>query len=200
MTLLFDELNNIETRIAEYIKSEILKSEKTKKEIAKDCDDMIFDMLVFSWAMARLDAIEELSKFYGVEINTEIDVDELERTINRKIDGKDYKDRVLEHIENDDIGGVVKVVETESMHNYNKAKDEVAKKTEKDKSATGKKIYKEWVTMGDEKVRDTHQYLDGVKVKLGDKFYTYDGDSADYPTGFSLAENNVNCRCTIVFS
>ena len=36
---------------------------------------------------------------------------------------------------------------------------------------------------------------------LGDDyFYTYDGDHASAPGLFELAENNVNCRCELLFS
>ena len=60
--------------------------------------------------------------------------------------------------------------------------------------------YKQWQTMADDKVRDTHSYLSGVKIPIDEKFYTYDGDSALLPSGFSLAENNVNCRCWVSYS
>ena len=60
--------------------------------------------------------------------------------------------------------------------------------------------YKQWQTMADDKVRDTHSYLSGVKIPIDEKFYTYDGDSALLPSGFELAENNVNCRCWVSYS
>jgi hypothetical protein len=57
-------------------------------------------------------------------------------------------------------------------------------------------VRKQWVTAGDERVRDPHQWLDGVIVPLDEKFYV-DGDSAMAPGGFSLPELNVNCRCEL---
>ena len=59
---------------------------------------------------------------------------------------------------------------------------------------------KQWQTMRDGRVRDTHSYLQSAMVNLDDKFYTFDGDSALYPGGFELPENNVNCRCWIVLA
>lgn len=63
-----------------------------------------------------------------------------------------------------------------------------------------KDVYKTWITMGDEKVRETHQFLEGVSVRLWDRFYTIDGDSARYPGDFALARNNSRCRCGIRLS
>ena len=51
--------------------------------------------------------------------------------------------------------------------------------------------------MRDDKVRETHDYLEGVEVDLASEFVTFDGDSAKFPGDFSRAENNVNCRCVI---
>lgn len=59
---------------------------------------------------------------------------------------------------------------------------------------------KTWVTMLDDRVRDTHEYLEGETVGIRDDFYTFDGDHAVAPGLFSLPENNINCRCELVFS
>ncbi len=58
---------------------------------------------------------------------------------------------------------------------------------------------KTWVTAGDEKVRDTHEYLEGVTIPVDAEFITFDDDSALYPGGFSNAGNNVNCRCILEY-
>jgi hypothetical protein len=54
--------------------------------------------------------------------------------------------------------------------------------------------------MMDEKVRDTHQYLEGMTVGIEEDFWTYDNDHASAPGLFEFAENNVNCRCELLFS
>ena len=59
---------------------------------------------------------------------------------------------------------------------------------------------KTWATMLDDRVRETHEYLEGQTVGMDDDFYTYDGDHAPAPGLFELAENNVNCRCELLFS
>lgn len=56
-------------------------------------------------------------------------------------------------------------------------------------------LTKTWETMGDNRVRDTHWWLEGKTIPFDEEFVTFDGDSADAPGMFELAENNVNCRC-----
>lgn len=60
-------------------------------------------------------------------------------------------------------------------------------------------VEKVWATMEDERVRETHSFLDGVGVPLDTLFFTIDGDSARYPGDFTKAENNTNCRCTLTY-
>ena len=87
---------------------------------------------------------------------------------------------------------LIRIAETETHRDANTAALETAQKA-------GAKN-KTWVTMLDDKVRETHVYLEGMTVSIGDDFYTYDGDHAPAPGLFDLAENNVNCRCELVFS
>lgn len=194
--LLFDELNNLQTLLVEYLQEAFSpESKATKDETIKHCEDMIFDMLLYSWSVGREDTISELGNILGYKVTTDVDIDEMKKSINKEIDGETYKDRIKKHIDNKDIEGIKRVVETEVMRNYNTAKDQIANSTD----LKGTTIKKMWVTVGDEKVRDTHSYLDGVVVGKDDRFYTYDGDSARFPNDFDFAQNNVNCRCSIVY-
>lgn len=56
----------------------------------------------------------------------------------------------------------------------------------------------EWVSVIDGKTRDTHSFLDGVKIAIGEKFVASDGDSAATVGQFGQAENNINCRCAVI--
>ena len=67
-------------------------------------------------------------------------------------------------------------------------------------SAEGRATHKTWVTKEDDKVRDTHWYIDGLTVGIDEYFYTLDGDRAMRPYGFELASNNINCRCYLKYS
>ena len=82
----------------------------------------------------------------------------------------------------------LRIARTETVRSYNAATDFSFKQN--DELVEGK----EWLTAGDEKVRDSHAALDGVVVALGDQFDNgceYPGDPAGAP------EETINCRCTI---
>lgn len=58
---------------------------------------------------------------------------------------------------------------------------------------------KMWLSMRDERVRDTHKHLDGVIVGIDEYFETIKGNFLLYPGDPSApAGEVVNCRCTIV--
>lgn len=89
------------------------------------------------------------------------------------------------------IGKILRVAETEGHRVLNQAMQSTAEK--------GGATTKTWVTMEDDRVRDTHDYLLGETVGIDDLFVTYDGDSAMFPGDFEGAENNVNCRCWLEY-
>ena len=96
------------------------------------------------------------------------------------------------NITGDPIENIIRIVETEAHSDFNEGSLRKA-------ASSGKARYKRWSTMLDDRVRDTHFYLQGMRVPIDASFYTYDGDSAYAPGGFFLAENNVNCRCTLKY-
>lgn len=110
------------------------------------------------------------------------------KTVNLEIENKTFRDRITEDSTADEV---LRIIETESHRDYNTGVYDAAKTS----GIPG--LRKQWFTAMDEKVRDTHRYLEGAVVGLDDAFYTFDGDSAMYPGGFSLPENNINCRCAV---
>ena len=112
-------------------------------------------------------------------------------SIFRKFDGKDFTDRVREYAELGNANEILRVVETDGNRVYNTGGVEGARK----EGATSKT----WRTMMDDRVRDTHDYLEGVTVGIDEKFFTYDGDSARYPGDFEAPQNSINCRCWLEF-
>lgn len=125
--------------------------------------------------------------------------------------GKKFSD----YFKEEDTTSMARLMDSEYHRNFNygmfeaandaqwkhkEVKDEFGNVTYEPLIPSNKKIVKKWVTMGDEKVRDTHEFLNGVKVDLHERFYTYDGDSAMFPSDFQLASNNTNCRCVLSFS
>lgn len=173
-TLPIDELNNLKA----YLDLTFEKGEITLSEVLDD----VLDVLVLGWA----NGLEYASSVLG---NTYLDYSDLQKALDLKIEDKTYKDRVREHFENLDVDGIIRVADTESHRLYNEAVFESAK-------ASGKNVYKTWVTMGDDKVRDPHVLLDGVTIPLDELFYT-DGVGAKAPGMFGVPELDINCRCVL---
>lgn len=59
---------------------------------------------------------------------------------------------------------------------------------------------KEWLSSGDEAVRDTHSELDGQQVPLGEVFHSSSGASLAFPGDPDCGDpgETVNCRCTLI--
>lgn len=178
MTLPWDELNNIRTKVESLVTANGLDGERVT--------DIIYDYLVYCYVMGVDNVNESLST--SIKPNDA----EMRKSINKKIADKDYKQRITEYAETGDIESIMRVAETDGTRNYNDASLSTAKKA-------GAR-YKRWMTMEDDRVRDTHDYLQGMSVPIDDRFFTYDGDSARYPGDFSLVQNNAGCRCSLTFS
>ena len=178
MTL--DEINSF----YEYINK--VNAENRVRTDKQDLEDAIEDLLI----LAYMNGVEAVNKM----LDAAIKADELDaaRSVFAEIKGKTFVDRVREYAETEDVEAIRRVVDTETHRVYNEASMYAARKA-------GAKE-KTWVTMLDEKVRDTHDYLESMTIPIEDRFYTFDGDSADAPGGFENAENNCGCRCELEFS
>ena len=63
-------------------------------------------------------------------------------------------------------------------------------------------LLKHWLTAGDERVRESHQiagqtYLDGIEM---DEDFKVGQDQMSAPGDGKLAEENINCRCTLYYT
>ena len=113
-----------------------------------------------------------------------------DKCVNLEIDNKTWRERAEEYLDDGTEAEMLRLIDTESVRDYNTGVVDAG-------IQSGKQVTKRWNTMLDDKVRDTHDYLEGMEVNVNDLFYTYDGDSALAPGGFNLPENNINCRCWI---
>ena len=179
----FDEINRLEASLPEYFEDGRIKSEQDL--------DLLLDALEDLFLLAYATGVESANVSLGSDIAT--DINDVRETVDRKIAGETWRDRVREYYSN---GGteadIVRIVETETHRDYNEAALTTARKA-------GAKS-KTWMTMMDDRVRETHDYLQSMTVGINEPFFTFDGDSAQAPGGFELAENNVNCRCLLTFS
>lgn len=57
---------------------------------------------------------------------------------------------------------------------------------------------KQWNTVADERVRDRHEGLDGIRVGTEEEF-EIDDYAALYPGGFGEPEMDINCRCFVSY-
>lgn len=177
----FDELNTLKTEI---------EASEDDPEGRKRRKDYFIDEVTDLFVMAYVFGTDELNEELGTNIKP--DTQEMRAVIEEKFDGKNYIDRLNEYFENGTAYDINRVLDTDAHRIYNAAKYTGAK-------AAGAR-QKTWRTMLDDRVRDQHDYLEGVTIPLEEEFITYTGDRALYPNQFGTAENNVNCRCWVEFS
>ena len=130
-----------------------------------------------------------------VERTVDIEVDAMNDAIYRRIADKTWEQRVSEYMDADNgtVDEIVRVADTDLNRVYNDAILNVGERF-------NIPVMKTWLTMEDDRVRDSHDYLQSTMIPVDRRFYTFDGDSARYPGDFTLPQNNVNCRCRISLS
>ena len=178
-----DELN--------VITLEIYYSANPKAKVKNVVDD-IFDLLVDAYLLGN-DHASEMMKFMTV-----VDINLMEAAIYRKIDGVDFSERAAKHVQEGDVAGLQTLVESEYHRVHEEGVSDGVEQFVKERPEIT--VLKTWRTVGDDRVRDTHEDLEGTTVPMGERFYTFDGDSALRPGGFRKAENNVNCRCWLDYA
>lgn len=196
----FDELNNIRTKLSGMV-GEMTEGRQFDR---KRLEDTIFELITMGYA-------------YGIEVaglDLEQDIPlHYERMVDTawvKTAGETFADRVQTHLSeaeealaSEDPETVAKrltdqlsvIAETETHRSMNTGVMDGAEEFLDENPQ--KAIYKQWRTMMDDRVRESHDFLEGATVPVDARFYTNDGDSARFPGDFMLAENNANCRCLI---
>ena len=212
----FDELEAFRSELEQDFQ---LPPEERKRR-KRDRIDEILEMLIMAYMFGNESANTML---FGPDIvdtidpdepnrPVRIDVDDMEKSVFKDIAGKDWEQRVSEYYDSDSgtVDDVIRVVDTDMNRIYNDSVLDVGEKanagriewTNEDVPAPDPngKVMKTWVTMADDRVRDTHQYLEGMSVPVNSRFFTYDNDSARYPGDFADPQNNCGCRCRISLS
>jgi len=180
----FDELNRFNEEIRQRFGDAQLTDRQEEEE---DIIDELLDLFLLAYAMGNEVTNENLSS------NWMPPVDEVMQVVDAEVADKTWRERVEDYFENGGTGAdIARIADTEMHRIANTAALDTAKRA----GAT----HKTWATMLDDKVRETHDYLEGMTVDIDDEFYTYDGDHASAPGLFTLAQNNVNCRCELLFS
>lgn len=182
----FDELNTLKT-----IVTNIFSEDEHRQEYKQYIIDEILEILVLSYIFGNEAANQMLETEY------EIDQVKVDAAVYENIAGENWVQRVSDYIDNGTAADIIRVAETDAHRIYNEAIMDVGREAY---SEGGRKILKTWETMLDDRVRDTHEYLEGETIPFEDDFYTFDGDFAQRPGGFNDPSNNINCRCRIVLS
>lgn len=180
----WDELNLLRSSAVDLLRE--YRQKKDKQAVDRWCDYMGF-VLCLVYAYGWKDA-EEIVGI--VPLKDGLD----DKTVNLEIEGETYRDRIQTQLDADSLEGILRIIETEAHRDYNTAVYDAGK------TSGETDIKKEWRTMMDDRVRDPHFYLEGVKVGIDDRFYTYTGDSALYPSGFGVPELDINCRCWVTLT
>ena len=186
----YDELNMFRQMVTEY-KTEPLTNDE-RERLRDDIEDYIEFLLIEAYTYGNVQAMQDL----GLLDNDPADLinpDVMAQTINDPVADKTYKQRVREYLDDEDstVEDFQRVAETDATRVYN------AGVVDGGKASGVQGVMKQWQTMQDDRVRDSHEYLQSMIVPLNDDFYTYDGDHARAPGLFSDPANNCNCRCSI---
>lgn len=165
----------------------VLKSDlERNKDDIDAAIEVALDWLLLAYADGKSDTEVQLNG------HTEVGIDHIIGVISEEIGGKNVFERINEYVELNEVEDLVMMLGNERQRVYNTASFETA-------TELGAKT-KTWHTMEDNRVRDTHEYIDRMTKPLNEPFYTYTGDSAMYPQGFGDAENNIGCRCWLTFN
>lgn len=212
----FDQLAVLRSEL----ESDFAAGPEERKRRKRDRIDEILEMLIMAYMFGNESANTML---FGPDVvdtidpdepnrPVRIDVDDMNKSVFKDIAGKDWEQRVSEYYDSDSgtVDDVIRVVDTDMNRIYNDSVLDVGEKanagrvewSNEDLPApdTKDRVMKTWLTMADPKVRETHVYLEGMRVPVGRRFFSYDGDSARYPGDFSNPSNNINCRCRISLS
>lgn len=182
----FDEINQM---ISTSYRLAVTELDDVQDQVAQIIDDLL-SMLILAYN-AGMDATAQ-----NLAADLSVDLDALEDALYTSIDGKTFEQRVQEYVLAQDMAGLSVVAASEYHRLYNAGAYDGAQQFVR---TQGLGITKRWVTVRDDRVRETHRYLEGMSVDVDEEFYTSDGDHAPYPGAFRKAKNNIGCRCIVIY-
>lgn len=153
-----------------------------KKQIEQFCDYLEYVLcLVYAYGWKDAEEIVGIVPFKDGEDT---------KVVNAEIADKTFRERITEDSSYEEV---LRVIETEAHRDYNTGVFDAAE-------GSGKNVRKMWNTMLDDKVRETHRYLEGIEIGLNDLFYSESGASALYPGGFGDPMEDIGCRCYLTIT
>ena len=183
----FDELNALRESLV-FGQYTDVDGKRRYVQTYRELEDEFEDILIMSYILGSTAAGEML----GIEPT--VDVDAMEKAVNKKIADKTWRERLREQLDNGGtVEDIMRIAETESHRDTNEAIYDTA-------LASGLALNKTWQTMRDDRVREAHEEIQGQTVPFDDVFVTWDGHEARFPGDFDVPELNVNCRCFLSVS
>lgn len=175
----FDEINRLENELPVYFEDGKIRSKV-------DLDDIIDEMFEI-FLLSYNNGVQAVNPDYKPTLT------EIMETVDEKVGGKTWRERMREHYESGGtLADVTRIIETEAHRDANTAAYEAAKKA----GCTTKT----WHTMLDDKVRDSHRYLEGVTIPIDAEFYSAYGGHTMFPGQWGIADEDCNCRCWLTYS
>lgn len=162
--------------------------------LVKAVEDTLYDVLLYAYSLGITDTDSDLKERRA--LSDAKAASSFKKSADYKIGGKTILDRIQDHVDENSLPRMLTLADTEMHRMYGIGSLDEAEAVQR---KTGTKVFKTWHTMEDEKVRDTHAWIDQQKISLDEVFWTYD-DAAKAPGGFSKVENNANCRCWLTYS
>lgn len=193
-------------RVKHYIKEASETINEYRNEHRNDTIDVILDLLASTVIAETTDFLtEEYRQSFreGVELE-ELEPDEaaIAGSVHAEVDGLSFDDRLhtyvnaaaplsptlAETLETE----ITRLVATDGHRVRMDARQQAGDFLE----AAGFTVEKTWISSLDERVRDTHTLLHGTTLPIEGFFHTVNGE-AQAPGLFGIAEEDVNCRCSL---
>ena len=179
----FDELNRFADSIRQRVGSVNLAEIADMQE---DIIDEMLDLFLLAYSMGNTVTNENLNGSWQPSF------EDVQEVVDADVAGKTWVDRTQEYFSaGGTVDDIIRIAGTETHRIANTS----ALRTAREDGATTKT----WVTMMDDRVRETHDYLLGMTVGINEEFYTYDGNHASAPGLFGVPEEDCNCRCELSF-
>lgn len=176
--LKFDEVEQLTLSL-------ITRLPDTFEELQEKAEDMLID--------AYLEGYSATGYMLNDDTERQPDTASILLALGLLIDGQSLYERLRTYYDSQDVEGVRGVLLNEWHRIYNEGSNDRAEEY-------GEGVYKVWVTVNDSKVRETHRYIEGIKIPADGEFFTIDGDHSPIPGRFGKPQNNINCRCVLRYT
>ena len=176
----FDEINSLVSEISVESEEEWYALPPRERQRRKDKFwDCLWDWLIDGWAAGLL--------FVGEDK----DIPDLTYLLNWVYPRGESVSEIFDR-DVTDPKKLQRMIECEANRVFNSGVIEAGKGTDG--------LMKTWETMMDDRVRDSHWWLEGVTIPFDEEFVTFGGASAPAPGMFDEADQDVNCRCYLTLS